>query len=473
MKLPSQRTSSPNLILFVLCLGIFSTAIDQTVIYGALNDIMFDVHMNVFDLDAASWIVTGYLLGYTAVMLLAGRLSDVYGPCRVFIIGNLIFIVASVFIALVDDFNLMIAARVLQAIGGGATVPAAIAIVANTFPGKKRPIALGFIAGSVEAGAAVGPTFGGAVSEYMSWRWIFWIDVIIGAVVIVMIYFMIKNTPGIRHRIDYLGGVLIAIALALMSLGLSQQLHRPNAEIYMAGFLIGSALFSYLFIHRLSRAKEPLFQLSMFRHSTFSAANMTHLFIGGALIIALVVVPVMGYTIMELGDVEVGLQLLRLTLAIPVGAVLGGFLCHRFGYRIPTIMGLLLSSVGLFFMSRWTAEIADPWLTLHLAVCGLGFGLIISPITTAVLNSVREEERGVASALVTWMRMTGMIIGLSLMNCWGMGHFHVKAAMISVEEIEEELPPLALSIYQDFFLAAAIVCLIAILPALWMRAQRE
>ena len=474
MKIPSpRRTSSPNLILFVLCLGIFSTAIDQTVIYGALNDIMFDVHMNVFDLDAASWIVTGYLLGYTAIMLLAGRLSDVYGPRQVFIMGNLIFIVASIFIALVDDFNLMIAARVLQAIGGGATVPAAIAIVANTFPGRKRPIAFGIIGGSVELGAAVGPSFGGAVSEYLGWRWIFWIDVIIGAAVIIMIYFMIRNTPGVRHKIDYLGGLLIAVALALLSLGLSQQLYRPNAEFYMTGFLIGSALFFYLFIRRLSSAKEPLFRLSLFKHLTFSSANTTHLLIGGALIIALVIVPVMGYTIIELGNIEVGLQLLRLTLAIPVGAVLGGFLCHRFGYRIPTIMGLLLSFGGFLFMWRWTEFITDPWLTIHLAMCGLGFGLIISPITTAALDSVRDEERGVASALVTWMRMAGMIIGLSLMNCWGMGHFHVKSAMISVKEIEDELPPLALSIYQDFFLAAAIVCLVAILPALWMRAQRK
>ncbi len=473
MKLFSRQTSSPNLILFILCLGIFSTAIDQTVIYGALNDIMFDVHMNVFDLDAASWIVTGYLLGYTAIMLLAGRLSDVYGPQRIFILGNLIFIIASVFIAVVDNFSLMIAARVLQAIGGGATVPSAIAIVADTFPGGKRPIALGIIGGSVELGAAVGPSFGGAVSEYMGWRWIFWIDVIIGAVVIIMIYLMIKNSSGIRRPIDYSGGLFIAIALALLSLGLSQQLHRPNAEILMAGFLIGSAIFFYLFIRRISRTSEPLFHLSMFKHLVFSAANATHLFIGGALIIALVVVPMMGYTLMELSDVEVGLQLLRLTLAIPIGAVLGGFLCHRFGYRIPTIAGLLLSSIGLFFMSRWTAAIADPWLTIHLAVCGFGFGLIISPITTAALNSVRKEDRGIASALVTWMRMTGMIIGLSLMNCWGMGHFHVKSALISVEEIEDELPPLALSIYQDFFLAAAIVCLIAILPAIWMKMQKE
>jgi MFS family permease len=374
-----------------------------------------------------------------------------------------------VFIALTDNFNLMIAARVLQAMGGGATVPAAIAIIADTFPGNKRPVAFGIIGGSVELGAAVGPSFGGAVSEYMGWRWVFWIDVIIGAIVIIMIYLMIRNTPGIRRRIDYLGALFIAIALSLLSLGLSQQYHRPNAELYMALYLIGSALFWYLSVRRLSRTPDPIFRLSMFRHTVFSSANITHLFIGGSLIIALVIVPVMGYTLMELSDVEVGLRLLRLTLAIPIGAVLGGFICHRFGYRIPTISGLILSSIGLFLMNGWTSDIIDPWHTVHLVICGFGFGLIISPITTAALDSVSREERGTASALVTWMRMAGMVIGLSVMNSWGMGHFHVQSAAISVDEIEDKLHPLALSIYQDFFLAAAIVCMVAIIPAMWMK----
>ncbi len=474
MKLFSRHTSSPNLILFVLCLGIFSTAIDQTVIYGALNDIMFDVRLNVFDLDTISWIVTGYLLGYTAILLLAGRLSDVYGPQRVFIMGNLVFVGASVLIALVDDFNLMIAARVLQAIGGGATVPAAIAIVAGAFPGAKRAVAFGIIGGAVELGAAVGPSFGGFVSEYMGWRWIFWIDVIIGILVIAMIYFMIQNRPGVKLKIDYYSGLLIAVALSLTSLGLSQQLHRPNAELYMALYLIGAMVVLYLFVRRLTNTLEPLFRLSMFRALTFTAANMTHLLIGGALVIALVVVPVMAYSApKEPSNVDVGLRLLRLTLAIPVGAIVGGVMCHRFGYRLPTIIGLVLSSVGLFLMSRWDFEVTDPWMTIHLIVCGLGFGLVISPITTSVLDSVRQEERGIASAQVIWMRMTGMIIGLSLMNSWGMGHFHVQSAGISVDELEEELRPLALGIFQDFFLAGAIVCLIAIVPAIWMKMQRE
>ncbi|MBT4512113.1 MAG: MFS transporter, partial [Chloroflexi bacterium] len=323
MRLPSPRTSSPNIILLVLSLGVFSTAIDQTVIYGALNDIMFDAHMNVVDLDKAAWIVIAYLIGYTAVLPLAGRISDVFGHSRVFIIGNLVFIGASAFIAIVDDFNLMIAARVVQAIGGGATVPAAMAIVAETFPAKRRAIAFGIIGGAIEAGAAVGPLFGGAVSEFLGWRWIFWADVVIGVAVITLIYFMVKNSPSVRQPIDYQSGMLIGISLALLSLGLSQQLHRTNAEVYMASFLVAAVVVFGLFIRRLLRAPDPLLRLSMFKHMAFSAANTSHLFVGGALIIALVIIPVMGYTLMELGDIDVGLRLLRLTAAIPVGAVIG------------------------------------------------------------------------------------------------------------------------------------------------------
>ncbi|MFC2028019.1 MFS transporter [Chloroflexota bacterium] len=473
MRIPSLRTSSPNIILFVLCLGVFSAAIDQTVIYGALNDMMFDARMNIFDLDKASWIVIAYLIAFTAVLPLAGRLSDVFGHRRVFIWGNLIFMGASGVIASVDDFNVMIGIRVVQAIGGGAIVPAAMAIVADKFPGKQRPIAFGIIGGAVELGAAVGPIFGGYVSEFLGWRWIFWIDIIIGTMVVLLVYIMVNESPRMQRKVDYQAGILIGIALAFLSLGLSQQLHRPNAELYMGAFLFGSAIVFGLFIRRILTTPEPLFRPSMFKHMTFSASNSTHLLVGGALIIALVVVPVMAYTLMQMSDAEVGTRLARLTLAIPASAVLGGFLCRWFGYRIPTVIGLFLSSVGLFLMSRWTLDIDEPSLSFHLIICGVGFGLVISPITTAVLDSVRQSERGVASALVTSMRMIGMVIGLSIMISLGMGHFHVAAADIDIPEIKDELSPFALDLFQDFFLAASIVCLIAIVPALWMRSKQE
>ncbi len=468
MHTPSTRTFSPNFILFVLCLGIFSTAIDQTVIYGALNDIMFDLHMNVTDLDDASWIVIGYLLGYAAVLPLAGRVSDIYGHTRTYIWATLLFMGASGFIIVADDLGLIIAARVLQAIGGGAIVPASLAIVGDLYPAQRRAIALGIIGGAVEMGAALGPSFGGAVSEYLGWHWIFWIDIIIGAIIIPVIYFTVRNTPGLPQRVDYYGSFLAAVSLGLLVFGLSQQLHRSNAELIMGISVAGSVACAGLFLRRLIRTTSPLFRLALFKQVRFSAANLTHFLVGGALIIALVGVPVMGYTLMGLGDVEVGLRLLRLTLAIPIGAVAGGFICNRFGYRLPTFAGLVLSCAGFLFMWRWTEAVAEPWLSVHLITCGFGFGLVISPIITAVIDSVKPGERGIASALITATRMIGMSIGLAFMNSVGMGHFHVAAADININEFEEALSPVALDLFQDFFFAGAVICLVTLLPAFWM-----
>ncbi|MDD5092884.1 MAG: MFS transporter [Dehalococcoidia bacterium] len=473
MEESKTRVPSHNLILFAVCAGIFVAALDQTVIYGALNEIMFDLHMNVTRLDQVSWLVSGYLLGYTFAMPLVGRISDVYGHRRMYILSLLVFMVGSVLIALMASFNYILAARVVQAIGGGAVVPVGMAIIGDTYPLARRAIALGILGGAVELGGALGPLYGSVIAEYLDWHWIFWINVPVGLIVIPLIYFFVKPSQQVRASVDYRGGLMIAAALAFMSIGLSQQLHRPNAEFYMAGLLLASIFLFGLFILREQRAAEPLVKLHLFRDSTFSAANITHLFIGGALIIAIVIVPVMAATLMGVEGVGLGLRLGRLTFAIPIGAVIGGFLCHRLGYRIPTAVGLLLSAGGFLFLWRWTDSVAEPWLTIHLVMCGLGFGLVIAPITTAVLNSVGEGDRGVASALVTSMRMIGMIIGLALMNSWGMGHFHVMAAGMSLQQIEDKLPPLVLDLFHNFFLAAAIVCLLALVPAMWIRRREE
>lgn len=473
---PPQRNLPHNLILFTVCIGIFFAALDQTVIYGAMADMMQDLHLPVTKLDQAAWIVTGYLLGYTIAMPLMGRVSDVYGHRRIYIISMLVFMVGSVGVALAYSLNFVVGARVLQAIGGGAVVPVAMAIVGDTYPVKRRAMAMGIIGAAVEGGGALGPFYGALIAQYIGWRWIFWINIPIGILVIVLVYFLVKSSPRIRARVDYQGGVLIAIALVLLSLGLSQQLDQPKAALYMAVLLVGSLSFAALFIRRELKLSQPLFRLSMFRNLTLSAANITHLFVGGALIIAMVSIPLMTDTIMGFPPLEGGLRLMRLTIMIPVGALIGGFLCQRFGYRLPTILGLLFSSAGFFFMSRWTLEIADPALTIHLAIVGLGFGLVISPITTAVLNSVGEHERGIASALVTVMRMIGMIVGLSALSSWGMRHFHVMTAGMSLQDIvasPEKLTASVLNLFQDFFFAAAIVCLLAILPALWMRLKKE
>ncbi len=470
------RTSSPNLIMVVICLGIFIAALDQTVIYGALPGMMKDINLPVTKLDQASWIVIGYLLGYTFAMPIMGRVSDVYGHGRIYLLSLVIFIVGSMLVALANNLQWVVSARIIQAIGGGAVVPIAMAIAGDIFVGKSRAVALGIIGAAVEAGGALGPFYGAALAQFWSWKWIFWINLPIGLIIMLVVFLYLGPSPKAQGKIDYLDGFLLAAGLALFSLAISQQSGRPQFWLYILGFLAASFLFFTFFILRVVRVSDPLFKLSMFRNVIFSAANLTNLFVGGALIIAMVNIPLMSDTILGSSPLEGGLRLLRLTIMLSVGAIAGGFLCKRFGYRLPTILGLLLSSIGFLFTSRWTLAIADPQMTLHLAICGFGFGLVIAPIGTAVIDSVSEDQKGIASSLVVMMRMIGMIIGLSAITAWGMDRFHLMTADISLTEIiaaPQKLTNSLLALFNNFFLASVGICLVAVLPALWLGRKKK
>jgi EmrB/QacA subfamily drug resistance transporter len=468
--------SSPDFVLAVVCIGIFFAALDQTVIYGALPDMMNDIGLPVTRLDQAAWIVIGYLLGYTLAMPLMGRVSDVYGHGRIYILSLLIFMVGSIGVALAINLQWIVGARILQAIGGGALVPVAMAIAGDFSVEKRRAVALGIIGAAVEAGGALGPFYGAAMAQYLGWRWIFWINIPVSLLAIFIVFPFFGRSPRTQGRIDYIGGFFLAIALGFFSLGVSRQSGQPDFLVYLIGFLIGSVLFFVFFILRIKRVSEPLFELSMFRNITFFAANLTNLLVGGALVIAMVNIPLMSDTIMGKSPLEGGLRLLRLTIMLSIGAVTGGFLCKRFGYRAPTILGLILSSIGFFFMSRWSISITDPWLTLHVAVCGYGLGLVIAPLASAVMDSVRQDKGGIASSLIVMTRMIGMIIGLSVITSWGMGRFHLMTVGMSLTEIvaaPENLVDSLLALFHDFFIASMGICLAAILPSIWLRGEKR
>lgn len=476
LKRPLGRNTSPRLILAIICTGIFIGALDQTVIYGALPDMMPDIRLTVLELDQAAWIVSGYLLGYTIAMPLMGRVSDVYGHSQIYIFSLSLFMVGSAFVALASNLQWMVGARVFQAIGAGAMVPIAMAIVGDIFPERGGAVALGIIGGVVEGGAALGPFYGAALAHFVDWRWIFWINLPITLVAILLMFLLLGPSHRARGKIDYVGGILLAGSLALLSLALCQEWGQPHSLTYVLRFLVPSVFLFALFIFREAKTSEPLIEFSMFNDATFSSAIITNLFVGAALIMALVNVPLMSDTIMGCSALEGGLRLLRLTIMISIGAVIGGLLCRRFGYRLPTILGLIFSSVGFFFMSRWALYISDPEITLHLVSCGFGFGLVIAPLAAAVIDSVGGERRGIASSLVVMTRMIGMIIGLSTLTSWGMGHFHAMTAGMSLPELmasTQELIDSVLALFHDFFLASVGICLAAIIPALWLGKKKK
>ena len=388
----------PYVALIPVCVGVFVAADDQTVIVTVLPQIMLDMEVPVTELDHASWAITGYLLGYLVGMPLIGRVSDVWGHRRLYILSVVAFMIGSVAVALTQSLNWMIAARVFQAIGAGALVPIAIAIVGDLFPRGKRALPLGIVGAAAEAGGVIGPLWGGIIIRYLDWRWVFWINIPLAVLTIALILLMLRPSPRFPASVDVVGGALVAGALTCTTLAFSR---IGSFDWFGGAFVAGAVLSLILFIMRQRSTTDPLLPPAMFRVLAFVTSNITHLLVGAALIIGMVTVPLMANTVMGRTPLEGGLWLMRMTAGIPFGAMLGGLMAQRFDLRVPAATGLVFAAVGYWLVSGWGLDIGEPDLTLHLLVVGFGFGLLIVPIALAGTETVGEDIRATAASMVT------------------------------------------------------------------------
>ena len=466
--------SSESVVLGVLCVGVFSTALDQTVVVAALPSVMIDLEIPLTDLDKASWIVTGYLISYTVAMPLAGRLSNVYGRVRMFQAALLLFAIGSALVAVAPNFEWIVGARVLQAAGGGATVPIGLAMAVGAVAPERRGVALGLVAASAEAGSVLGPLYGGAIIEWIGWRWIFWLDVPQSLMLIALLA-ILPNRANAEAKMDYLGAIALGGALTVLTIALSQRsIFSQESFVPYLLLVIGLLLVVALIVVE-RRAVQPLLASFLYGSKAFLSSNITQFLVGVALIISLVAVPLMSGTVMEQGAWESALRLIRLTAAIPVGAVVAGYILRRAGVRTVTITGLLLIGSGLLVMSTWETEVAEPRLSVPLVAAGLGFGLVIPPIGISALSAAPRHYWGAAASLVTASRMVGMALGLAALSAWGIQRFYSLTAHVTVgttyEETEAPLIAAGVVVFENIFTIAGVLSLLAILPALLMRVE--
>ena len=461
-------------MLGVLCVGVFSTALDQTIVVAALPSVMIDLEIPLTDLDKASWIVTGYLISYTVAMPLAGRLSNVYGRVRMFQAALLLFAIGSALVAVAPNFEWIVGARVLQAAGGGATVPIGLAMAVGAVAPERRGVALGLVAASAEAGSVLGPLYGGAIIEWIGWRWIFWLDVPQSLMLIALLA-ILPNRANTEAKMDYLGAIALGGALTVLTIALSQRSIFSQESFVPYLLLVIGLLRVVALIVVERRAVQPLLASFLYRSKAFLSSNITQFLVGVALIISLVAVPLMSGTVMEQGAWESALRLIRLTAAIPVGAVVAGYILRRAGVRTVTITGLLLIGSGLLVMSTWETEVAEPRLSVPLVAAGLGFGLVIPPIGISALSAAPRHYWGAAASLVTASRMVGMALGLAALSAWGIQRFYSLTAHVTVgttyEETEAPLIAAGVVVFQNIFTIAGVLSLLAILPALLMRVE--
>lgn len=478
-----SRPAPPYVALIPVCVGVFVAADDQTVVVTVLPQIMLDMEVAVTELDHAAWAVTGYLLGYLVGMPLIGRVSDVWGHRRLYVLSVMAFTAGSVAVALTQSLNWLIAARVFQAIGAGALVPISIAIVGDLFPRGGRALPLGIVGAAAEAGAVIGPLWGGAIIRYLDWRWVFWMNIPLAAMTIALVLLLLRPSPRFPAAIDVVGGVQVASALTCTTLALS----RIGSFGWLGVvFAAGGIVSLFLFIRRQRGARGALLPPAMFRAPAFGSANVTHLLVGAGLIIGMITVPLMANTVMERTPLEGGLWLMRMTAGIPVGAIVGGIASHRMDLRVPAVAGLIIAAGGYWLISQWNFDIAEPELTLHLATVGFGFGLLIVPIALAGTETVNEGIRATAASMVTAMRIVGMTFGLAALTAWGVGRFNLLTADIRlpfdaddaataqdrIDRFGEQIQDAGMALFQEFFLIAAAACLLAVVPAVLMIVHR-
>jgi EmrB/QacA subfamily drug resistance transporter len=479
---------SPPLTIVLVSVAVLFAALDQTVVVTVLPQMMLDLKLPPTELDRAAWIVTGYLLGYTVAIPLMARLADIHGYARLFRVSLGLFALGSLSVALAPDLPWLVASRVVQALGGGATIPIGMALVTRALPAQRRALAVGLIGAAAEAGVVLGPLYGGGITALLGWRWLFWLNLPLVALLLLALR-VLPGSGNREARVDYAGGLLLTGALTLLVVALSRRDLFTGASWtpYLVAAVGLLCLGGLAWIE--GRVRQPLLPGLLFRSRAAASALGTKLLMGAALIIAMVTVPLMADTVLGHSSLEGGLRLMRLTGALPVGALVGGLLAYRVGPRSVTVAGLGVAAVGLFLMSRWDAGVADPGMTRHLVVAGLGFGLVIAPIFVTAMDAVPASYQATAASLVTVARMVGMALGMAALSAWGMEHFQgltqgllfpLPAAGEAEEafarrlgEYQAGVTQASVDLFQNFFRGAAVLLLAAIVPALGLRGRRR
>jgi EmrB/QacA subfamily drug resistance transporter len=400
-------------VFVALMLGMFLAALDQTIVSTALPTIVGDLG----GLTHLSWVVTSYLLASTVSTPIYGKLGDMYGRKPVFLAAILIFLAGSMLAGLSQSMSELIGFRALQGAGAGGLMVSAQAIIADIVPPRQRGRYMGLI-GSVFAVASVaGPLLGGFFVDQVSWRWVFYVNMPVGALAILIVIFRLHlHTPHTRHHIDYLGATLLTGgvgALILLTTWGGNQYPWGSSTIVGLG-IAGVALLA-TFVWQERRAAEPIVPLTLFRSNVFNVSSAMAMTIGMAMFGAIIFIPLYLQLVYGASATASGLRMLPLMLGLLTASIASGRAISRIGrYRMFPIAGTAILVAGMFLLSRLGAATA-PWLaSAYMLVVGIGIGLVMQVLVLVVQNDAQPENIGVATSTATFFRSVGGSFGVAI-----------------------------------------------------------
>jgi EmrB/QacA subfamily drug resistance transporter len=402
-------------ILFAVLLGLFLGALDQTIVAVALPTIVTDLGGQ----SLLTWTITIYLLASTITVPFYGKLSDVYGRKPLLVIGIVLFLAGSALSGLSQDMAQLIAFRGIQGLGAGALFPISLAVIGDLFSPAERGRYQGLFGAVFGIASILGPLLGGWLTENVSWHWIFYVNIPIGIVALVVIGRLLPTVkrPDIAHDFDYLGGAVFAVATGAFLIGLTNKQAGAWEAPEVGGLiLLGLALW-VVFVFIEARAKEPIVPLGLWRERTYASSIVAAFLVSVGFFGAAVFLPQWFQFVEGASPTMSGLYSLALLAGVIIGSVGSGILVSRTGRYKPILMvGLGVMAVGLYLMSNLRADTELPILWSWMFVTGVGIGPTLAVFTIVVQNAVPVRDLGVATSNLTFFRQVGGSVGLAALG---------------------------------------------------------
>ena len=411
---PTQFTHRQILvILFGLMTGMLLAALDQTIVSTALPTIVGDLG----GLQHLSWVVTAYLLASTASTPLYGKISDLYGRKPIFRFAIIVFLIGSAMSGLSTQMWELIVARGIQGLGAGGLMSLAFAIIGDVIPPRERGRYQGYFGAVFAVSSVAGPLLGGFFVEHLSWHWIFFINIPLGIVALVVTDRALHGLRHVRreHSIDYFGAVLLVAGVTILLLGLVNGGDAGWTSAQTIALLAGGLVLSVAFVLWEARAAEPILPLRLFRNRIFSVSSGIGFAIGFAMFGAIVFLPVYLQIVRGVSPTQSGLELLPLMVGLLVASVVSGRRITTTGrYKRFPIAGTAITAVGLALLSTLGAS-TPYWRTaLFMLTLGVGIGLVMQVMVLAMQNSVNPRDMGVATSSATFFRSMGGTFGTAI-----------------------------------------------------------
>lgn len=402
-------------VTFGIMLGLFLAAIEQTVVATAMPTVV----SSLGGLDIYSWVFSSYLLSFTISVPIWGRLSDMHGRRRFYMASIGLFLLGSILAGQSRSMGFLIFSRVIQGLGAGGVFPIGFTIVGEIFSLEQRARMQGFFSGVWGFASIVGPLAGGLITDYLSWRWVFYVNIPFGLAAMALVHAFLAEPrhEGRRHQLDY-GGVaalsvsVTSLLLALIRIGRTGSILEPEVGALFAA----SFVFLWLFLRFERRSEEPLLPVSLFENRVFRACSIVGLLTGMGLFGSISFIPLFVQAVLFGSATQAGSALTPLMLSWVVMSIASGRLILKFGYRPPVLAGMLFFSAGFAWLSRMGAESAYRDILPSMAVVGAGMGLAMVAMLLAVQNSVPRRWMGTATSTTLFFRTIGGAIGVAVMG---------------------------------------------------------